>query len=370
MKVHVKYGGICGSDVNLLRLNDSPVISAYTSFPFTIGHETIGTVVETGTKITAVQPGERVVIEPLLSCVSRGFSSLCSQCQNGQPQLCERRTEGEISAGLLTGACRDTGGSWGSTVVAHESQLYPLPPEINDENALMVEPFSCALHAVLNTAHTPGKTVLVIGGGVIGICTIAAIRTLYPQTPIAALVKHKYQADYAVKYGANDVILLAKDGDYVSRLCRIFDAKARQPLFGSAAIEGGADLVYECVGSRRSIEDALRFAKSGGTVVLLGLAGSLPRIDWTTVWLNELNVRGSFAYGVDSYQGKKQKTFAIALNLLRQGKLDLSPMVTHRFPLYQYRNAINCAFHKSPNKAMKIVFEHEEPNVSKEISAV
>ncbi|MBP3038959.1 alcohol dehydrogenase catalytic domain-containing protein [Bacillaceae bacterium Marseille-Q3522] len=356
IKVKVKYGGICGSDLNLLFLHDSPSTSPYVSFPFTIGHEIVGEIAETGSQIQGLKKGDRVVIDPILSCASRGIETPCPSCQKGKFSQCEAKTEGNISPGLLIGACRDTGGGWSSHIVAHKSQVFKLPPQVNDLNGVMVEPFSCALHGVLRNPPSDSNHILIIGGGVIGICVIAAIRALGISCNITALVKHPFQAELVSNYGADKVILLKKQS-YVAELATAFKAEVLKPLFGPEVIQGGADIVFECVGRKQSIHDALRFSKNGAKVVLLGLAGMMDRIDWTTVWLNELDVKGCFAYGTEVFQGKHRRTFAIAIDLMQHGKVDLSPLVTHRFPIEDYQNAIRTASNKKSRDAMKVVFE-------------
>lgn len=356
VKIKVKFGGICGSDLNLIFLNDSPATSPFASFPFTIGHEIVGEITEVGSQVNHLKMGDRVAIDPILSCKPRGISNPCPQCLKGDFSLCIHKAEGKISPGLLIGSCRDTGGGWGSCLVAHKSQVFQLPEEVDDLNGVMVEPFSCALHSVLRNPPSKNDTVLVIGGGVIGISVIAAIRALDIPCKIVALVKHDLQARFASHYGANDIIRLRKSS-YISDLARTLNAKVLKPLFGPEVIQGGADTVFECVGRKQSINDALRFSKNGGKVVLLGLAGVMDGIDWTTIWLNELDVKGCFTYGTEDYQGKRLRTFDISIELMRLGKVDLSPLVTHRFPLEKYRNALETATNKGNSSALKVVFE-------------
>ncbi|HEX6593149.1 MAG TPA: alcohol dehydrogenase catalytic domain-containing protein [Bacillota bacterium] len=356
VKVKVKFGGICGSDLNLIFLNDSPAVSPFASFPFTIGHEIVGEITEVGTEVNELTVGDRVVIDPILSCEPRGIANPCPACLRGDFSLCVHKAEGDLSPGLLIGSCRDTGGGWSSNLVAHHSQVFKLPKEVEDLNAVMVEPFSCALHSVLQNPPDKNDTILVIGGGVIGICVIAAIRALDIDCKIVALVKHDLQAKFASHYGADEIVFLRKS-TYVPDLAEALHAKVLKPLFGPEVIVGGADIIYECVGKKQSMNDGLRFAKSGGKVVLLGLAGIMDGIDWTTVWLNELEVKGSFAYGTEEYQGKRVRTFAVAIELMRLGKVDLSPLITHRFPLEEYRKALNIASNKGPRAAIKVVFE-------------
>ncbi len=356
VKVKVKFGGICGSDLNLIYLHDSPAISSYASFPFTIGHEIVGEIKEVGADVLELDIGERVVIDPILSCEPRGFSEPCPACRKGFFSLCIHKTEGNVAPGLLIGSCRDTGGGWSSYVVAHKSQLFKLPDEVEDLNGVMVEPFSCALHSVLQNPPSKDDTILVIGGGVIGICVIAAIRSLGIDCKIVALVKHDVQAEYASQYGADEIIFL-RNSIYTQDLAKSLSGKVLKPIFGPEVIQGGADIVYECVGRKQSINDGIRFAKSGGKVVLVGLAGIIDGIDWSMVWLNELDIKGSFAYSTEDYQGERVRTFDIAIQLMRQGKVDLSSLITHQFSLENYRDALLTVSNKGSRAAMKVVFE-------------
>lgn len=359
VRVDVTYGGICGSDLNLLFLNDSPALSPFTSFPFTMGHEAVGIVAATGKATSKVKKGDRVAIDPLLSCAARGVSRFCLHCSEGNYQLCENKTEGNIAPGLLIGACKDTGGSWSQQLVAHESQLFPLPDSVNDENGLLIEPFSCALHAVLQNPPKEGDKVLVIGAGMIGVCVIAAIRALEIPCEITALVKHSFQGEFVSNFGADNIIYLSNNQDYVSTLTSALGARKLKPIYGEDVIVGGADLVYECVGRRQSVQDALRFTRGGGTVVILGLTSLMKELDWTTVWLNELTIKGSFVYGTNNYKGVKRRTFDIALELITNNKVNLAPLITHRFSLQNYEKALSKAVNKQREKVMKVVFQHK-----------
>jgi len=118
-------------------------------------------------------------------------------------------------------------------------------------------------------------------------------------------------------------------------------------------------LVFDCVGSGASIDDALRFARSGGKVVLVGLAALPKGVDWTPIWLNELQIKGSYTYGVELYRGQRIHTFQVALNLMAEGKVDLAPMVTHKFRLEEYRQALATVARKGQSGAIKAVFAFE-----------
>ncbi|CAH8244431.1 alcohol dehydrogenase catalytic domain-containing protein [Paenibacillus melissococcoides] len=274
VKVKVKYGGICGSDLNLIFLHDSPATSPFASFPFTIGHEVVGVIDEVGQKVSGIQRGERVIVDPILSCMARGFHEACPACRRGDLSLCERMASGHISPGLLIGGCRDTGGSWSPYLVAHHSQIFKVPATVSDRNAIMTDPFATALHAIMRDPPRDSDTVLVIGAGVIGICVIAALRALDYSNRIIVLAKHPFQMELARLYGASENFQLTNGSECYEQLAQLLGAKVLPPLFGKPVIQGGADITYECVGRDRSIDDALRFTKSGGKVKLLGVVAA------------------------------------------------------------------------------------------------
>jgi len=356
-KIKVRYGGICGSDMNTILLHNSPALSAFVSFPFTIGHENVGTIVEVGSQVKGFREGERVIVDPTLGCQVRGFPDLCPACQRGDTGLCERLTEGEIAPGLLTGNCRDTGGSWSPYLVAHASQLFKVPPEVNDENAVLVEPFSVALHAVLGNYPEDENTVLIIGGGVIGVCIVAALRSLGSKARVVALAKYPFQEEVVKRYGADQVIHLRRG--YYQELAPALGATPFQPFLGKPMVVGGADIVYECVGSGNSLDDGLRFTCSGGRMVLVGLAGMPKGVDWTPIWLNEIEIKGSWIYGTELYQGKEVHTFQLALDLMAEGKVELAPLVTHKFQLADYKRALAAVANKGGSEVVKAVFAFE-----------
>jgi L-iditol 2-dehydrogenase len=358
VKIRVTYGGICGSDLHLIHLHDSPSTSPFASFPFTIGHEAVGKISEVGLAVKGLQLGDRVAVDPVLSCMVRGLPNSCEACRRGDYNLCSHMTDGDIAPGLLIGACRDTGGSWSTYLVAHQSQVLKLPDEINDLNGVMIEPFSCALHSVMRNPPRDDDTVLVVGAGTIGVCVVAALRALDMGCKIVVVSKYDVQTKLALRYGADEVIRLSgRDYKHIYEVAEALKARVLKPVIGPPVIQGGADIVYECVGNRHSVNDALRFARSGGKVVLLGLAGILDHIDWTTVWLNELDVKGSFAYSIEEFDGKRMRTMQVAIEMMKSGKVDLSPMITHRFPLEKYKEALSTVVSKGKEACMKVVFE-------------
>lgn len=358
VRVATRLGGICGSDLSMLQMKTSMVTSAYTSFPFVPGHETVGTVAEIGPAVSDLAVGQRVTVEPVLPCAVRGIDPPCAHCAAGDYNLCLHFTDGRISPGLLIGACRDTGGGWGENFVAHRSQVLPVPDHVTDGNALMVEPMACALHPLLRHDRTRLSTVLVIGGGVIGQCAIAALRALEVGARVVALVKYPFQAEMARRLGADATVMLGPGPDaHYGPVAELTGGLLRRPLLGKRVLIGGADLTLECVGSSRSIDDALRLTRSGGTVVILGLAAVPRRVDWGPVWLNELRVTGSYIYGVESWNGGRRRTVEIVLEWMAAGRLDLAPLLTHLYPLEAYPQAFATAMGKARTSAFKVAFQ-------------
>jgi threonine dehydrogenase-like Zn-dependent dehydrogenase len=353
VKVKVAAGGVCGSDLHLVLLEASPSASVYASMPFVVGHENVGTVVESGAE-SAIAVGTRVVIEPLLPCVTRGFDDLCPACARGDYNLCSRFTEGALAPGIAHGACRDVGGSWGETMVAHRSRLLTVPASISDDHAVMVEPLAIAVHAVARFVGDDAKSVLVLGAGTIGLCAVAALRALRPAARCVVLARHAHQADLARALGATDVLTPPRGGQYQA-IADLTGARLLRPLLGPPVLTGGVDATLECVGSARSIDDALRLTRAGGTVVVVGLA-ALPRgVDWTPIWLRELRVQGTAYYAQERVDGRPIRSMQLAMDLLASGRVDLRPLITHRFPLAEWRQAVAVALDKKRHRAVKVL---------------
>lgn len=361
VRVKTKLSGICGSDKNLILLHDSPSTSPYSSFPFTIGHENCGTVIEMGSiakeklngKITLNQ---NVLVDPLLSCIPRQVEEVCQNCKNGDYSLCNHFTDGIVSPGLSIGTCKDTGGGWSAEFVAHYSQLLSIPENISFEDVVLVDAFCSALHPVMRNFPSDDQTVLVIGCGVIGICAVAALRALGSRAKIVALAKYKFQGDMVLNYGADEVVYITEGTEYYKDLANSLDAKLLKPMMGKPVVSGGADVIFECVGSATSIDDALRFSKPKGTMVLIGLASLANGIDLTPIWLSEVNVKGSFWCSSEVYNGTKMTTYQVALELLKSGKLSLNKLLTHKFKLEDYKKAIETNLSIGANKLIKSCF--------------
>jgi L-iditol 2-dehydrogenase len=361
VRVRTRLGGICGSDLNLVRLDVSPSTSPFSSFPFVIGHENVGVIEEAGPAAGDLRVGERVVVNPLLSCVPRGIDPACHHCASGRPSRCENFTVGRLPAGMLLGTTRSLGGSWGEAYVAHVSQIVRVPERVSDRGAVLLEPLATVMAPILDHPPADGAQVLVIGGGSIGLLTVAALRALAPGVQLTALARHRFQAEHAERLGAHHVVVPREAGDYYRSLSDLTGGRLLRPILGPRIHIGGFDHSYVCVGNSRAVDDALRFTRAGGHVVMLGNVAQLPKVDWTPLWLKELTVRGSLCYGRHAHGGTTRHAFDVGMQLLAEGLADaIEPLVTDVFPLHRFEEALARSMTKSRHPSIKIVFDLDD----------
>lgn len=354
VKVRPRLSGFCGSDLSIVLCRESLTLAPFSSFPFVIGHEVCGEIAEAGEDVEGFEPGDRVTVMPFLSCRQRGIDPPCPMCAQGRYQLCENFTEGNLPVGMFEGNTAGIHGYISEMGLAHVSQLYKVPEGVSDENAVLTEPFATALHMVLANRLQPGETVLVFGCGVMGLCAIAALRALHPDVRVLAAEVDPFHSQVARDMGAEEV-LRPGGKDFYRRVAELTGAKIHTPLLVKPLLIGGVDRVFDAVGNTETLHTSLRILRSGGWYNMLGI-GEPRRIDWTPVWLKELTLRGIYAYQEEEWEGERVHTFALALRLFAEGKVDLSHLVTHRFRLEEYPEALEVALHKGKHQAVKVAF--------------
>ncbi len=355
VKIKTTMGAVCGSDLSTIACKGSPYFSPFLSFPFTLGHENVGRIVETGKEVTRFQKGDRVVIEPVLGCEVRDAVDWCTFCKKGEYALCENVTHGPLSRGIQTGYCHDTGGSWGEYFVAHETQLHVVPASVSDEEAVLIEPFSTALHAALRHFPENSQHVLLIGCGAIGLMVLQALRGMGSKARITCAARYPHQAELAKRFGASETVSAGRKLD--QEIARLTGADLLVPELGHKVVIGGVDRTFDCVASSASLDDAIRCTRGGGQVVVVGMPGIPSGIDWTPLWYKSLQVSGSYCYGWENRPEGKKKTMDLAIDLVSGKKLDLRPLLTHRFPIRDYRKAIGLLMgKKKDSRAIKVAF--------------
>ncbi|MGD9712893.1 MAG: zinc-binding dehydrogenase [Thermomicrobiales bacterium] len=354
VRVRPRLTGICGSDISMLTNRSGPSLMPFVSFPLVPGHEVVGEVAETGEAVSGLTIGQRVVLNPVISCQMRGLDP-CRSCASGMPGLCMRSAEGELSPGMLTGFCRDLPGGWSHEIIAHRSQIVPIPESIDDRTAALIEPFSVAVHAVLGNPPGANDKVLIIGSGTIGLLVLAALRMLGHASSVTVLARHTLQSEIAQKFGATNVMKSGKAGDAA---LQVAGARAFQPLRGPKVYAGGFDVVYDCVGSSKSVDEALRVSGPRGRLVLVGCAAETHKLDLTPIWSRELTISGCYVYGQEHGMPGSPHTFQVAMDLIQKHpEIDLSQIVTHTFPLAEWQTAMQVSLSRGKHSALKVLFD-------------
>ena len=337
-RVQPLLAGICGSDLSTVDGRSSRYFEDVVSFPFVPGHEVVGTLQDSG---------DRVVVEPVLGCIPRAIQPPCPACAEGRTGGCERVAFGHLAPGLQIGFCRDTGGGWSTAgLVAHEAQLYAVPDALSDDDAVMVEPTACAVHAALDAKVDAGDRVAVLGAGTLGLCTVAALTHLSAPATLLVGARYAHQRDLAAELGAQVVVA----PDQLARAVR----RSARSLRASGTLTGGADVVIDCVGSDESLAQALAMVRPRGRVVLVGMPGRVS-VDLASLWHREVAVTGAYAYGTEHVAGVPRRTFDIAMEVVATRRL--GRLVSARYRLDRFEEALAHAGSAGRRGAVKVVFD-------------
>jgi threonine dehydrogenase-like Zn-dependent dehydrogenase len=313
-----------------------------------MGHEIVGETLDATEEVPA---GTRVVISPVLNCVARGVEPWCENCKNGDLGRCDRVTAGHVRAGLQTGYCKDTGGGWSKMLVAHRSQLHPIPDGMSDRTAVLIEPLACAVHTALRARVQPNDDVVVVGAGSIGTLVLLALKELSQPGRVLVVAKHARQRDWAERLGATDVI---PPEEIVNEVRRTTAAMKLRPEMGQPFLLGGVDISIDCAGSKSSLGLALRITKAGGRVVLAGIPEGGP--DLTPLWFRELELVGAYTGGIERIDGEERHAFEIAIDIASRTPM-LDEMVGATYPLRRWREAVDHAMSAGKLGTLKVAFD-------------
>ena len=350
VRVRPRLSGICGSDLATVDGRSARYFEPLVSFPFVPGHEVVGD----------LDNGSRVVLEPVLGCVSRNLDPTCTPCAEGHLGNCEHTSFGDLGPGIQIGSCHDTGGGWSTGFNAHPSQLHPVPETLDDEAAVMVEPTACGVHAALMAEVPEGGVVAVLGAGTLGLVTLAALRAHATPGTVVATARYPEQRRQAAALGADQVVA----PDEIRRAVRrITGSRAiGAPGLGETPTEGlvdrltgGADVVIDCVGSSSSLTDALAIVRPRGRIVLVGMPAEVS-LELTPLWHREITLVGAYTYGTETLpDGTERRTFDLAADLV--GAASLGSLVSATYPLARYRDALEHAASAGRRGATKIAFD-------------
>ena len=352
--------GICGSDTKQVLMDfegpaDSPM-TAFISFPQVLGHEVVATV-EVAGPTSGVVVGQRVVLNPWLSCEVRGIDPACPACEEGDLSLCWNFLDGSLAPGIHTGNSSDATGGFAEYLPAHRRMMIPIPDGISDEVAVLADPFSVALHAVTRTPPPAGGKVVVYGAGALGTCATAILQALYPGVEVATVAMWDAQRTLAEKLGATAFSPEPRE-QLIQELTEWSGGILRSPWPGSLPIAwpGGVDVVYDTVGAPSTLEVGLRVVKTRGSIVELGLS-TMDRCEWTPWYFKEARLVGSSAFGIEEVEGVRKHAIEHYLDLVSSGRINLDGMLTHFFDLGQWRTAFTALIEQGNTGAIKCAFD-------------
>jgi len=285
--IHSGACGICGTDRHIYHGEFA------TAPPVIIGHEYAGIVAAVGAGVADLAPGDRVAVDPNMPC------GVCRPCRRGRIHLCEN----------LRALGVDMDGGFAEYSLVPRSQCFPLPEGVSLEAGAMTEPLACCLSGIDRAGIRPGDTVAVIGGGAIG-QLLAMLARLSGAAYLALSDPVPARRELARRSGVDVVI----------------DPAAEDPLAIGGALEGGADVVIEAVGSAATTAQAIDWATPGGTVVWFGVTppGVTISVEPNRIFRKELTIAGA---RINPY------THLRALALLGSGQMCVDHLITQRIPL-------------------------------------
>ena len=285
--LRVERASICGTDIHILATPPGHPATAGSI----LGHEYVATVAETGAGVAHLRPGDRVVVDPNITC------GLCRYCRMGMTNVCENMT--------TLGIFRH--GGLAEFNLAPAKSLHKISREVSPERATLAEPLSCVLHAFEKAALTPGESVAILGAGPIGLIFLLLSKTA-GAGKVFLIEPVEFRRRTAEQFGADGV----------------FDPKAEDIAAEVKAVTGvGADIVIDAAGTL--LPEALQIVRPGGRVVLFGINQHADRQFnqyFTTRY--EVTILGSFI---------QRTEFPKVVRLLEAGILPLEKLVTHRLPL-------------------------------------
>lgn len=306
--VRVKHTGICGSDLHFYehgRIGDFVV-----EFPFILGHEAGGEIVETGCGVSGLKVGDRVAVEPGIPC------GICEYCREGKYNLCPD---------VRFWAAPPVDGCLREYVSFPARMCFKIPDSMTTLEAAMLEPLSVGLHAVSRSGYRMGDTAVVLGCGCIGLCTTLALKAA-GVTDVIVVDVVDARLEQAKQLGATAVVNAAQE-DVKEAVLSLTKGK-------------GADLAFETAGAKPTIRSTVYLVKRGGTVVMVGMgADAIVEYDMGALVFNEITIRSVFRY---------RNLYPAAVKLVSSGAIDVKGVVSDIFPFAECDKAFReCVEHKN-----------------------
>lgn len=290
--VAVNYTGICGSDVHYWH--HGAIGHFVVKDPMVLGHESSGTIVQVGSKVTNLQPGDRVAIEPGYGC------RRCTACRAGKYNLCPD---------MIFAATPPHDGTLAGFWVSPNDFCYKLPDNVSLQEGALIEPLAVAVHIVKQAEVKPGNSVVVMGAGPVGLLC-AAVAKSYGASKVVSVDIVQSKLDFALGFASTHT--------YVSQ--RISAEENAAGIKKVAGIPDGADVVIDASGAEPSIQAAIHTVRMGGTYVQGGMGKNDITFPIMPMCLKEVTAKGSFRYGPGDYE--------LAIELVASGKVDVKKLAS------------------------------------------
>ncbi|ROZ69637.1 L-idonate 5-dehydrogenase [Ramlibacter sp. WS9] len=316
LRVKVRFGGICGSDLHYFQ--DGGFGTIRVKEPMVLGHEVAGMIEEVGSAVSGFASGERIAISPSLPC------GMCRYCQQGLQNHC-------LDMRYFGSAMRTphVQGAFRREIVVEKGQAHKLADSVSDEEGAMAEPLAVALHAVRRAGPLLGKNVLVTGCGPIGALVVIAARRA-GATNIVVTDIGDYPLRSAMKIGADQAINVARQPELMTPF---------------AVDKGQFDVLFEASGNERALRAAFDALRPRGIIVQVGLGGEMT-LPINAIVAKEFDLRGTFRF---------HEEFAMAVELLNKGLVDVKPLIS---ATVSYRDAGRAfALAADRSQAMKVLLD-------------
>ncbi|KAK2985074.1 hypothetical protein RJ640_022952 [Escallonia rubra] len=325
VKIRVKAVGICGSDVH--HFKNMRCANFVVKKPMVIGHECAGIIEEVGSQVKTLAVGDRVALEPGVSCRD------CNLCKDGLYNLCKE---------MKFFGSPPTNGSLANQVVHPANLCFKLPQNVSLEEGAMCEPLSVGVHACRRANIGPDTKILIMGAGPIGLVTMLAARA-FGSPKIVITDVDAQRLSFAKNLGAEEIIQVSTN----IQVRPIIQDASEEVEKIHTAMGADIDVTFDCVGFSKTMCTALNATRAGGKVCLVGLGQSEMTIPLTPAAAREIDIIGIFRY---------RNTWPLCIELLRTGKLDVKPLITHRFSFNQ--EDVEEAFETSARggTAIKVMF--------------
>ncbi len=313
--VKLEYVGICGSDVHYFH--DGRCGDFVVDGEFMLGHECAGTIEKVGSGVTKLAVGDKVALEPGITC------GQCEFCKSGRYNLCP-------DVQFL--ATPPVQGCYENYIAFPENMCFKLPDNISTKEGALVEPLSVGMHAAAQGQITLGDQVIILGAGCIGLVTLLACKA-YGATDITVVDVIPKRLEYAKKLGATRV-LNGKDVDVIAEMEKLTNGM-------------GVEKVIETAGSPVTIAQTPYLVKNGGTIVLVGLAAE-PEINFNfgKIMAKEAKIESVFRY---------RNVYPKAIAAIADGIIDVSGIITHEFDFDHIQEAFECAINDKDNVVKAVI---------------